>query len=96
MSKLLRHMEDGRITFYCPACKNYHWINDTWTLTGTEENPTINPSIRVSGMVAGNPNGICHFFVRNGYIEYLSDCTHDFAGNKIMMEPEDGYEYSLI
>lgn len=29
--------------------------------------------------------GICHLFVRDGKIEYLSDCTHEYAGKTIDM-----------
>lgn len=28
---------------------------------------------------------VCHTFVRDGKIEYLSDCTHEFAGQTIEM-----------
>lgn len=37
--------------------------------------------------------GICHTFVRDGKIEYLSDCTHEFAGKIInMFVPESEVE----
>ncbi len=29
---------------------------------------------------------ICHSFVRNGKIEFLGDCTHEFAGQTIELE----------
>lgn len=29
--------------------------------------------------------GLCHLFVRAGKIEYLSDCTHEYAGKTIDM-----------
>ncbi|MCK6648395.1 MAG: hypothetical protein L6Q66_01955 [Bacteroidia bacterium] len=28
---------------------------------------------------------ICHSFIRNGYIEYLNDCTHKLAGQTILL-----------
>lgn len=28
---------------------------------------------------------VCHIFVREGKIEYLSDCTHEFAGKTVEM-----------
>jgi hypothetical protein len=31
--------------------------------------------------------GICHSFVRNGNIEFLSDCTHALAGKTVPLEP---------
>lgn len=30
----------------------------------------------------------CHFFVRKGFIEYLSDCTHKFVGQKVQIQIE--------
>lgn len=29
---------------------------------------------------------ICHTFVTNGQIQYLSDCTHEYAGKTVEME----------
>lgn len=33
--------------------------------------------------------GICHSFVRDGKIQFLSDCTHELAGKIVDMEDED-------
>src|SRR3954469_14907107 len=30
---------------------------------------------------------VCHSFVRDGQIQFLSDCTHEYAGKTIPMEP---------
>lgn len=30
--------------------------------------------------------GVCHSFVRNGRIEFLSDCSHKFAGRTVDLE----------
>lgn len=35
------------------------------------------------GRLVGCKDMICHSFVRDGKIEYLSDCTHDMAGQTI-------------
>jgi hypothetical protein len=32
---------------------------------------------------------VCHSFVKNGYIQYLSDCTHEFAGLTIELQKVD-------
>ena len=63
-----------------------------WTWDGDEQRPTVSPSILVryggpDAGVGGAPPQCCHFFVRAGNIEYLSDCTHAFAGKIIPMEP---------
>ena len=76
----------GMYYFYCPACKENHQIalseNDCgfpiWTWNGDTEKPTISPSILVQW-----PYHRCHSFIRDGKIEYLSDCTHELAGKTI-------------
>lgn len=32
----------------------------------------------------------CHSFVRDGKIQYLSDCTHELAGQTVDMREEEG------
>ena len=46
----------------CPFSKD--GSNNTWTLTGTRDNPTLNPSILVTGV--GDP---WHGYLRNGKLE---------------------------
>jgi len=54
----------------------------SWEWNGDVENPTLSPSIKTW---VNLPNGdkICHSFIRNGMIEYLSDCTHEYAGQTL-------------
>ncbi|MCZ4340562.1 hypothetical protein O4H52_03015 [Sphingomonadaceae bacterium G21617-S1] len=33
------------------------------------------------------PPAVCHSFVRNGQIEFLSDCTHALAGQTVPLPP---------
>lgn len=69
-----------------------------WTWNGSLESPTFSPSILVRGTVpitddeharimAGEtvePKPlVCHSFVREGRIEFLSDCTHELAGQTV-------------
>lgn len=69
-----------------------------WQWNGNIESPTFYPSVKVEGTVpisdeeharimAGekfNPKPlVCHSYVRNGKIEYLSDCTHELAGRTV-------------
>ena len=76
-----------------------------WTLTGLENNePTISQSILVRGTVPITDEEadrimhgekiipkplVCHSFVRNGKIEYLSDCSHGYAGKSIELPDFD-------
>ena len=44
--------------------------------------PTVSPSIKIESH-GGDKETICHSFIRNGFIEYLNDCTHSLAGKKV-------------
>ena len=92
--------DEKRFIFYCPACEVCHWVRERgpspcWQVTGIEEDkPTVRPSIRVR--VDDDNN--CHFFVENGKIKYLKDCTHRLKGQTVdilglvKVPPEDGTE----
>lgn len=72
--------------FYCPGCKCDHsfYVTDTnrcpaWTFNGDFKKPTFEPSLLY-------PDRRCHLYVRDGIIEFLSDCSHELAGKHIVME----------
>lgn len=72
--------------FPCPACMVGHWFKTTgdepkWEFNGDMEEPTVSPSIRVQ---AGDDE-VCHFYLRRGWIQFLPDCTHKFAGETVQM-----------
>lgn len=48
ISAKLRRLENGH-GHYCPGCKEYHVIPDSWTFDGNIESPTFNPSVAISG-----------------------------------------------
>lgn len=85
MKQMITKSSDNTYSFYCPGCKCSHMINDTWKID--LENNTIHPSVLVR---SGDKNGptVCHSFVRNGTIQYLGDCTHEFKGQTVPMEEE--------
>lgn len=75
--------------FYCPGCKQHHgaWttrrngVHAIWSFNGDMVRPTFGPSMKIM-----HPSGaICHFFIRNGMIEFLNDCTHDLKGQTVPM-----------
>lgn len=57
---------------------------DRWTFNGDMEKPTFSPSMVVKADPAGH-FAYEHFFVRDGKIEYLSDCDHPLAGKTVDM-----------
>lgn len=94
MAKIKRYTADdgnyhGELGFYCPGCKQRHFIYDIesdkaasnghcWSFNKNYDEPTLSPSILVQW-----PNHRCHSFVREGKIQFLSDCTHVLAGQTI-------------
>lgn len=86
----------GQYQFYCPGCKSHHGVwtasegypHPVWSFNGNLENPTVSPSIKVTYPYAGKVN-ICHSFVKDGKIQFLSDCTHELAGTTIELPDID-------
>ncbi len=79
-------------TFTCPGCKDRHYIPTSpksqchWTFNGSVERPTFSPSILVNETLW--PDGSigfirCHFFVRDGQIDFCSDSKHEMAGKTV-------------
>lgn len=94
--------ERGSVTFWCPGCDGAHAIQHgkgqghRWGWNGSRERPTFTPSVKVTW--PANPNAseefkewrterICHSFVTDGRIQFLSDCTHELSG-KIVDLPD--------
>lgn len=79
--------------FFCPGCKRKHGFNVTgnvtWEFNYDLQKPTVSPSIDskiISGDVLIHR---CHSFVKDGNIQYLSDCTHSLAGQTITLPEID-------
>jgi Family of unknown function (DUF6527) len=78
--------------FYCPGCKSHHapYIKPhqspnsaTWEFNGDLEHPTFHPSILVRWSRSDGKTMVCHSFVTDGEIRFLSDCTHQLAGQTV-------------
>lgn len=76
--------------FRCPGCQTEHSVrvvgDHAWQWNGDLVKPTISPSILVSRTPV-SPQ--CHSFVRDGRIEFLSDCDHPLAGQTVDLRAED-------
>lgn len=89
-----------RHCYWCPGCDSLHCIGINpdkqdngagWDFSGTLECPTYAPS-QLSRFTqwTGEPGGkpfVCHTFIRNGHIEFLSDCTHSLKGTTVPLPP---------
>jgi hypothetical protein len=85
--------------FICPATGDVVSIpkNDRWTYNGDSDRPTFEPSInKIEGRpgqshaeMYADPHGPAsrnHFFVRDGQIQYLADCTHQLKSTTVQIE----------
>lgn len=75
----------------CPGCGGAHRIivekladpsGPLWEWDGNLDAPTVSPSILVRGA-----RHVCHSFLRAGRWQFLSDCTHELAGQTVAMKP---------
>lgn len=80
------------LVFLCPGCGEHHPVRirsdnaarPSWKWNGNRERPTFEPSLLVRcAYVDGRPTRVCHSFVTDGRIQFLSDCTHDKAGQTV-------------
>lgn len=57
-----------------------------WSWNGDTEKPTLKPSI----LTKGGGGVVCHSFVNNGVVRFLSDCSHEFANQEVdLLDVED-------
>lgn len=95
MGSKLRKTEDG-ILHWCPACEEVHHFTTSgataWTFDGNIDAPTFSPSMLIRwGKYAGHAdqsrtyedNGICHYILTAGVINFCGDSTHDMAGKSV-------------
>lgn len=98
LSPILRGVAGGGLAFHCPGCNCRHVIftgpgsGPRWMWDGEVKRPTFTPSVRVQydGKDAGQggaPPAVCHFFVSEGRMQFLPDCTHALAGQTVDMVP---------
>jgi hypothetical protein len=90
---------DQLITFYCPGCGSPHKVRisppsggsgrPAWDWNGSLDAPTFRPSIlsRIDYTDPDRPASICHSYVTDGQIRFLTDCTHSMAGQTQPIPP---------
>jgi hypothetical protein len=83
---------------WCPACKELHYIavdrpltnGAKWSFDGDLELPTFSPSIsiRTPGDAEDKaPPWHCHYFLKSGKLQFLSDSTHELSGRTVLLPP---------
>ena len=85
--------------FFCPGCLCAHGFNafknqePRWQFNGDMYKPTITPSIKITGHLGRRATdkerqyGVCHSVIKDGMIEFQSDCTHNLAAHTVSLEP---------
>jgi hypothetical protein len=81
----------GDWAFLCPGCGYEHSFRvnaddsrPQWKWNGSVEKPTFTPSLVV---FHGDPLRQCHSYVKEGNIQFLSDCFHNLK-NKTVEIPD--------
>ena len=68
-----------------PVQKNGHFgffkQPENWTFNDNFEKPSFSPSLNYA-----TQHKRCHLFLKDGNIEYCTDCWHQYAGQKIPLE----------
>jgi hypothetical protein len=92
MAKLVQYKTGNDLVavwFECPGCGSSHlvhiaphknWCNASWTFNGDLDKPTLNPSVNSE---PNDPKHRCHFFLRDGVLQFLPDCGHSLAGKSV-------------
>ena len=84
--------QPGVYLFLCPGCNEVHQVHTAtpsdatgakWSFNGDVEKPTISPSLLVRWPDNIKPDNVCHSFIKDGMIQFLSDCTHSLAGQTV-------------
>jgi hypothetical protein len=87
----IRCDNDGGLTHWCPGCETTHTIRTrrprgpgpSWSYNNDPEAPTLSPSVKHNWQRNGRPDEICHYFLRDGKIEFQPDCTHSMKGQTV-------------
>jgi len=81
----------------CPACKSWHLLDHRWSFNGDIKLPTFTPSllVRTGFNKKDIPAKVCHSYITDGSIRFLADCTHDLAGQTVILPDVDTDSDSL-
>jgi hypothetical protein len=91
MADKIHWLTDYSVVFECPGCKCGHQVvvrgdpneHPLWGWNGSMDKPTFTPSILVNRGSMNPAVPVCHSFVTDGRIQFLSDSTHELAGQTV-------------
>ena len=92
----IKQFSNGDLLFFCPGCGHRIRLSTKiWQFDGNLEKPTITPSIK--SWIENKEDGIsfmCHSFITNGKIQFLSDCTHELKDQTVDLPDLENFELS--
>lgn len=97
----VRDGEKQSVSFLCPGCKfridlpttHKNGANAQWSFNGDANSPTLTPSILSRGYIGDVIDGVCHSYITDGKIQFLSDSTHELRGQTVELPDIDPEKY---
>lgn len=72
--------------FMCLGCGYTHAVTERIHKFNQDLNlPSLSPSVKYAAQKPGEKPYCCHFFIKDGEIQYLIDCTHTLAGKTVCL-----------
>ncbi|WP_024517052.1 DUF6527 family protein [Bradyrhizobium sp. Tv2a-2] len=87
------------LVHWCPGCEEVHRIpiaapsGPLWRFNGNHDSPTFEPSVLLfvtetedddeMPLPAPRQTTLCHYFIRNGRIEFCGDSPHKLSGQTV-------------
>lgn len=89
------------IMHWCPGCEEVHGIRikgpngPVWSFNNDFEKPTFSPSILCfttfddegTPLPSGTRRTLCHYYIKEGRIEFCADSPHALAGQTVEIPP---------
>lgn len=72
-----KRFSEDKILIHCPGCGCDHVFDGRWKFNEDFEKPTFEPSLLIQSKI------ICHSFVEEGRIRFLTDSTHKLSGQTV-------------
>lgn len=82
------HGGEQYVWYHCPGCGHCHGVpSERWHWNGSVGSPTLSPSVRhfIPAGERRQEHTVCHYFVRDGHLEFCNDCDHSYAGQRVKM-----------
>ena len=100
------HEPRGSIGHWCAGCQEVHAIacdeprhnGARWKFSGAFDKPTVEPSvhIKVGPAPSSGKTYVCHYFLRDGMLQYLTDSTHGLGGQTLPLVPIPSHAISAL